>query len=378
VRLYRYVNDIIAQFGGRPCAPLRDLAAITNFSLFVSTTPDRMLADAVNDVRFGGRRRTRELVFAPNQSTEDQARNLHTPAESDTTILQLFGQAVSTPQYAVHDEDLLEWLHALLTDTGSLPDEVAEPLRRRPLLFIGCDIPDWLGRFLLRLSCNTRISLENKQFFFVGRPATAEPKLTHFFSTYCGRTQVQHLAMAPEEFVAELQRRVATRSPHQDRALTPVGSRSSNAPTIFISYLREDIDHVRRLSDHIAGMGGDVWLDERRLWPGDYWEDEILRAIRKQVRLFLPIISANTEHEEEGYVFREWKEAVKRAGGILRRRFIIPIIVDDSQDDVSTYRMVPEEFHRYNFGFAPTGEPDTSLRSMLVEEIRAMRRAGAS
>jgi hypothetical protein len=168
-RLYRVVNDIINQFDERPCEPLRELAAIMHFHLFVSTTPDRLLANAVNDVRFGGLRRARELTFSPNQSTSEQARNLHAPAESDTTVVRLFGQAASTPQYAVHDEDLLEWLHALLSGIGGLPDWIASALKDRPLLFIGCDMPDWLGRFLLRLSSSKRIWLESKQFFFVGR-----------------------------------------------------------------------------------------------------------------------------------------------------------------------------------------------------------------
>ena len=36
------------------------------------------------------------------------------------------------------------------------------------MLFIGCEIPDWIGRFLLRMSSNERLSAERKQFFFVG------------------------------------------------------------------------------------------------------------------------------------------------------------------------------------------------------------------
>jgi hypothetical protein len=54
-----------------------------------------------------------------------------------------------------------------------------------------------------------------------------------------------------------------------------------------------------------------------------------------------------------------------------------PVVVDDPQGDPSTYRQVPDEFRRYNFGHAPTGEPNADLRSMLVDEIRAMRRIGA-
>ena len=80
------------------------------------------------------------------------------PATTDTVVLNLFGQAASTPQYAIHEEDRLEWLHALLSDAASLPDWLAYQLKHQPMLFIGCEIPDWLGRFLLRMSSNKRLS----------------------------------------------------------------------------------------------------------------------------------------------------------------------------------------------------------------------------
>jgi hypothetical protein len=124
-------------------------------------------------------------------------------------------------------------------------------------------------------------------------------------------------------------------------------------------------------------MDGDVWLDERRLRPGDSWEDEILDAIRTKIRLFLPIISANTERAEEGYVFREWYEGARRSLMIPRRRFIIPVVVDDPPRDPSTYR-VPEQFSRRDFAHAPAGEPDSELRNVLVEEIQAMKRGHAA
>jgi hypothetical protein len=346
----------------------------------LSTTPDRLLARAVNDVRFGGTRLARELTFSPNQSTSEQARNLQVPSDSDTTIVRIFGQAASTPQYAIHDEDLLEWLHSLLSDTGGLPEWIAYALKHQPLLFIGCDIPDWLGRFFLRLSSTTRISLESKQFFFVGRSTLSEASLSDFFSTYCRRTQVQQLQMAPDRFVAELNARWAAQHPvrHHRSQLDATLAHSPDQSTIFISYLREDIDQARRLHDHVTALGGDAWLDEGRLQPGDAWEDEVLWAIRKRIRLFVAVISANTERQDEGYVFREWREAVERSYSIPRRRFILPVIIDDLPGDPASYRQIPDEFRRFNFGSAPTGEPDANLRSMLVQEIRAMRRIGAA
>ena len=57
-------------------------------------------------------------------------------------------------------------------------------------------------------------------------------------------------------------------------------------------------------------------MDKQQLSPGDSWEREILTHIRQTVRLFIPVLSANTERAEEGYVFREWDEAATRSRSI--------------------------------------------------------------
>ena len=80
-RLYRVINDIIEEFDPAPSDALRDLAAIDDLRLFVSTTPDRLLAKAMNEVRFQGRPATRELAFSPNQSTVEQQRNAEPGAQ---------------------------------------------------------------------------------------------------------------------------------------------------------------------------------------------------------------------------------------------------------------------------------------------------------
>ena len=379
-RLYRVINDIIDELDPAPGDALRDLAAIEDLRRFVSTTPDRLLAKALNEVRFQGRPATREISFSPNQSTSEQSRNAQPSPPTDTVVLSLFGQAASTPQYAIHEEDRLEWLHALLSDSASLPDWLAYPLKHNPMLFIGCEIPDWVGRFLLRMSSNSRLSLERCQFFFVNSSISREQSLSDFFATYCRKTLVQQLEMEPAAFVAELRARWEKQStPRQQGPVETARSTAQDSPTIFISYMREDADAARRLCDAISGLGGDVWLDERRLRPGDAWEREIVTGIRRTVRLFIPIISANTEQAEEGYVFREWREAVDRSRSIPSRRFIVPVVVDeDYGSDPSRYRQIPDDFGRLQFGCAPGGDPDADLLATLTAEIRAMRRTDAA
>ena len=76
--MYRVINDIIVELDPAPGDALRDLAAIDDLRLFVSTTPDRLLAKAVNEVRFHGSAETREVSFSLNQSTSEQSQNAQT------------------------------------------------------------------------------------------------------------------------------------------------------------------------------------------------------------------------------------------------------------------------------------------------------------
>ncbi|HSK80283.1 MAG TPA: toll/interleukin-1 receptor domain-containing protein [Thermoanaerobaculia bacterium] len=377
-RLYRVVNDFVSDLDPQPPEALRQLAGIRDFRLFLSTTFDPLLARALNEVRFGGEARTRELWFSPNQSTSEQQENAREPREADTVVFKLFGKASSTPQYAIHDEDVLEWLHVLLTETARLPEWLAGELKASPVLFLGCQLSDWIGRLLTRMASKSRLSLESKQFFIVGESVAQYPALTRFFQTFCGGTRVQVLEADPAVFVAELSERWHKRNPQAAAAAgIAQAAPSAGKGSIFISYVREDADAARRLCDALAEIGGDVWLDERRLQPGDRWEEEILASIRREVRLFLPVISRHTESREEGYVFKEWREAVERAKGIPPggRRFIFPVVIDAEYDgNPSRYRQVPDAFTVSHWGRAPGGDPDEGLVSALRDAIRDMRR----
>jgi hypothetical protein len=135
------------------------------------------------------------------------------------------------------------------------------------------------------------------------------------------------------------------------------------------------MEAARRLCDAITSLGGDVWFDEQRLQPGDSWEDEILGSIRRDIRLFVPVLSRQTELRDEGYVFREWTEALRRADSILHRRFIVPVVIDADYDgNPDRYKQIQDSLRRFQFGRAPGGQPDSALSATLTEEIRAMRR----
>jgi TIR domain/SIR2-like domain len=386
-RLYRVIFEIIEDLDPKPGEPLKNLAAISDIRLFMNTTPDHLLLQALNEVGSRGTSAIREITFCPNGDTKGQLQNERPAADTDTVVLNLFGRATRLPQYVIHEEDRLEWLHTLLSDAATFPRWLDDRLRSQPMLFVGCEIPDWIGRFLLRRTANDRLSGGDlKQFFFVNSSVSQEPALSSFFKTYTRETKVQQLEteMAPTDFVAELRERweklsPARRAPAPGRPAPPAPP-APDAPTIFISYMREDADAARRLHDAITGLGGVAWWDERRLLPGDWWHEEILTAIHsKTVRLFIAVVSANTEQEDEGYVFSEWKEATARSRQIISRRFIVPVAIDEHYDPNSYEKILKAfpDFKKMDFGHAPCGDPDDTLLAMLTGEIRAMRRTGA-
>src|SRR5215210_9407866 len=79
-------------------APLLQLAEIRPFKLFVTTTLDPLLQQALDEVRFGGQPRTRVFAYAPNavQDLDQAIEEMDRPA-----VFHLFGRLSAVPEYVV-------------------------------------------------------------------------------------------------------------------------------------------------------------------------------------------------------------------------------------------------------------------------------------
>jgi hypothetical protein len=98
----------------------------------------------------------------------------------------------------------------------------------------------------------------------------------------------------------------------------------------FISYVREDRDHVDRLQGVLESAGIRVWRDTENLWPGQDWKLEIRRAIAHESLAFIACFSENTERRETSYQNEELILAVEQMR--LRRPerpWLLPIRFDD-------------------------------------------------
>jgi hypothetical protein len=385
--LYRPINDILRALLAdqkEPLSVLRELASIPRFDLFATTTADDLLARTLDTVRFAGAPQTDQIEYAPGLSS-DRLRDIPEMRSSGyTAVFYLFGKACASPLYAIHDEDILEFVHSLQAGHGNVPERLFSELRGRNLLLIGCNFADWLGRFFIRLSSSSRLSSGDriKKELLADDQMARDPRLTFFLERFSQNTRVY--PGDAREFVSELSRRWSERHPVASSTVQASGAGPIPGPiagstaggTIFISYSSTDIGAAKKLFAALQDIGGDVaWFDKTALRPGDDWEQHILGAIQR-CGLFLPLLSANTEQRSEGYFRREWDEAAERSRRIQGRKFIFPIAIDpDYSGDMGRYGLVPERFKAFQYSHAPGGELGDTLKAELVEQLRTLRRA---
>lgn len=100
-------------------------------------------------------------------------------------------------------------------------------------------------------------------------------------------------------------------------------SKWSQENTVFISYAREDSDAARRLYNDLRSLGLNLWLDKESLFPGQNWEIEIRKAIKRS-RYFIAMLSSNSV-EKRGYIQKEFKFGLEVLDEVPESQiFVIP------------------------------------------------------
>jgi hypothetical protein len=101
------------------------------------------------------------------------------------------------------------------------------------------------------------------------------------------------------------------------------------APQIFISYASVDQSRIMPFFNALERDGFNVWLDCKRLKPGQNWDFEIRRAFDKSNRVITFLSRASVGRR--GYVQRELKLALdKLAEKLVDDIYIIPVLLDEA------------------------------------------------
>ena len=377
--VYPRLRNLLKELAPPVPEPLRQLARIRHFTLFVSTTFDSLLAQALDEERYGGLPKTTSLAYAPNhnQDLPLDARRATTP-----TVFHLLGRMSASPDYVITEEDTLEFFTSMQTESKR-PNVLLDELKSSHLLLIGNTFPDWLTRFFIRIAKSGRLSLQREELEIVAdRHTRNEPGLVLFLKNFSYRTQIFEQGNAAD-FVRELSARYAERHPISTPAangLSPVEHQRSNGSdvkvemkpgSVFLSYASQDAEAVKTLRDALEAAGIEVWFDQRHLEGGDDFDKEIKRNIRA-CSFFLPVISASTQARHEGYFRLEWNLAVERAKLIAETiPFILPVAIDDVPDQEA---LVPERFLQVQWTRLPGGTATPEFIERMVRLIREFRK----
>jgi hypothetical protein len=366
---YVRVRSILKDANFETPLALRQLAGITDFDLFVTTTFDTLLENAINLQRFNGAPTTEVLSYSPNRVTD-------LPSERDRlqrpVVYHLFGKVSASPTYVISDEDLLEFICALQSEHLA-PEKLFHELEHNHLLFIGSNFTNWLARLFLRMAKRQRLSDPRDVGEVLADDHSSEDdRLMAFLQQVSVRTRIY---MGAERFVEELhQRWQARRKPDAAAAgpgatarfLPPAREMPDNA--VFISYAREDLPAVQLIKAGLEAAGIVTWFDFDRLEVGDDYDRKIQRNIAR-CSYFIPVVSATTQRRLEGYFRREWSYAIDRvrnmADGAL---FILPVTIDATS---AAEALVPDKFKALHFTHLPGGEVRQEFAQRVTDFMKA-------
>ena len=335
------IDDVVRRRPWPVPDSLRQLAGIARFPLVITTTVDHLYKQAFDEARAGRGLGLQEIFFTPRgaKTRIDLPENFG--FGGSRTLFHLFGATASVEgAFAKTEDDLIEFSWSLL-DQQYAPDRLYDYLRQKTILLLGCNFPDWLGRFFLHALGAGRHDTALNIYYVSGG---SEPGLDAFLKR---RRAKIILPQSPSAFVAELHRRwraagyteeVADEpEPEPAPADTPATTASFKRGAVFLSYCKEDRDAVAGIRAQLEAANIDTWMDENALEPGD----EFQRVIHENIRgasFFVAVISRSLDNPDKPsrFIWREWKWAEDI--NLERRkddRYLQPLVIDTTPPGAS-------------------------------------------
>lgn len=371
--LYTEVNAAISGSANAAPLALRQLAGINDLTHFLSFCPDPLLSNALRQVRETGGAKILEYAFSPSECTDAISADLYDYKSNTILVYYLFGRISPVPKYVVTEDDILEWVTAL-QNPAKRPAQLFDMLEKNHLLFLGCNFPDWLARFILRTTKKEKLSVERDcGEFLIDARRVPDDSFVTFVTSFSRGTRI--VPLDPLKFVDEFARRwhAGAPGPASDRVETLPMAKRPDPGCVFISYASEDRPAALQLAVDLQAQGLPVWLDQEQLQWAEPFSTMIRQAIA-QATLFVPLLSRTTE-TVIGYMRKEWFWAVDRhlefTGSGLT--FLSPVVVDDDLNP-SDLASIPEAFRGLTIPVAPGGRTNETQRAAITRAFAANER----
>lgn len=245
-------------------------------------------------------------------------------------LYSLYGSVKESQSLILTENDLLDFLVAIISENPRLPSSIRSELQRKAksFLFLGFGIRHWYLRILLHV---LKFNQQESRSFALETLSATESELEQSIIFYRTGYSLDIFRCDIREFVAELHER------SRNRGLTvettnvvpgPIGSMVG--PKVFISHTREDGEQASALYSAFQKSGFEVWLDSEQLEGGELW-DSTIRSRIAEADYFVVLNSDALHRKKRGYINAEINLALRQQDEMRGVRYITPVRVDQTE-----------------------------------------------
>lgn len=271
-RYKEYVNSVYPMIKLNPI--VKRFLKAANFPLIITTSPFGFLEKELQGDGYTS------LYYSIDNPLVNQ-----TIDKKQHRIFHLFGEAERYKSKWVYNErELLVFLHSL-HDSMTAPKGLTTYLVDKSMLFLGCNLPNWLFQFLW-----FPINIERDPIFPTGEDTTE--------GYWLGKSESN---MPLDDFLEEIGFRFSSME-EMEKVINQVAEKYENSLVdinegydIFLSHAGANEHLARKIKAFLESKGLNVWIDKDGgegmvEIGGEYWK-RIRDGIHKS-RYFMPIITA--------------------------------------------------------------------------------------
>ena len=333
---HRFLNDFRSFINeNKSCIKLKDevkaFLVTFNFPIIITT----ICFDVIEEQLKGIIESYKSIWYQPNKKNE----TLPTRC-----VYHIFGQIQDgTSSSWVSNEDLL--LRFLLSHNHNeygakgLIDFLNEDEKR--LFVLGCNLPNWLFRFLWQPTQNGRVNSKmTVQGYWINKDKP-EDSFEYFLKEKNFSTDEQ-----VKEILVDATKRLNEKLEKETEALDKKNNNDEHFD-VFISYASEDRAIATAIFERLKNMNVSAWFDDRgkgEITPGQSYWDRIEKGIKRSAH-FMPIITGNwmgkltssSSLKDETVMAQDWLIACSKPNSLIHLdTYSIPVIVSGS-----TFNQVP-------------------------------------
>jgi len=362
--LYSELRLMVDGLAAPPPQALLDLASIADFGLYISSTFDPLMGEALRQMR---------PDFLPGHSSSafhpSKACDLPEPLPNPF-LHHILGTHNTYPDFVVWEEDYIEYACGLLRLQDNLR-LLFDQLHNRDLLLIGAPFSDWIVRLFLRVAKGKRFfepREKGRHDYVADEPAGISPPTIFFFQQQVGSTRI--IAGDPRAFAAELARQWRERYGAAEGGILERMSEDLPRGAVFISYSREDLAAAIELARGLMAAQVPVWMDKGRIPAGENYERSLKHAVMNDASFFISLISKATESSPDQYVHRERAWAAQRqVDGFV---YYLPVLIED----LPQVEREPTVFSRIQRERLPGGRVTPAFARRLQRLVEEYRTSG--